>query len=210
METESEPTSRKSHWENVYNSKKLEEVSWFQPKPETTLSFLSTYKVPLSARIIDIGGGDSYLVDHLLDLGYTNVSVLDISEKALERVKARLAERAKLVQWIVSDAAKFVPDVEYDFWHDRAAFHFLTDPSDIAHYVESAKKGIRKGGNLVVGTFSDKGPLKCSGLEIRQYTKDSMVATFGEDFNLLDSNVLDHKTPGGNVQNFIFCGFERV
>lgn len=202
-------TDRKSHWENVYTTKKLEEVSWFQPKPETSLSFLTTYKVPLDASIIDIGGGDSFLVDHLLDLGYMNITVLDISEQAIHRVKMRLGERSVQVHWIVSDAASFVPNREYDFWHDRAAFHFLTAESDINHYVESAKSRISKGGHLVVGTFSDKGPLKCSGLEIRQYTKDSMVATFGEGFKLLDSIVLDHTTPGGNMQNFIFCGFER-
>lgn len=203
-------TDRKSHWENVYTTKKLEEVSWFQPKPETSLSFFSTYKVPLDAKIIDIGGGDSFLVDHLLDLGYKNITVLDISEQAIQRVKSRLGERADQVHWIVSDAAEFNPDTEYDFWHDRAAFHFLTAESDIAHYVESAKKAIRSGGHLVVGTFSDKGPLKCSGLEIRQYSKQELVLTFGDGFTLEDSMILDHKTPGGNVQNFIFCGFRRV
>lgn len=121
-----EPFNRKKHWENIYQTKELNEVSWFQPTPETSLSFFKEFKVPLNAKIIDIGGGDSFLVDHLLELGYTDITVLDISSAAIERAKKRLGDKAQRVEWMVADAATFQPTEQYDFWHDRAAFHFLT------------------------------------------------------------------------------------
>lgn len=200
---------KKQHWENIYQTKQLTEVSWFQPTPETSLSFLSELKIPHTARIIDVGGGDSFLTDCLLETGYSNISVLDISEKALERAQLRLAEKAGLVKWIVADAAHFEPAETYDFWHDRAAFHFLTSQSDIDNYIATVHKSISTGGYLVLGTFSEQGPTKCSGIEIKQYSEESMAALFSGGFELLKSFTTDHQTPFNTVQNFIFCCFRK-
>lgn len=131
---------RKKHWENIYNTKDLNDVSWYQPIPETSLEFLKQFNLPISAKIIDIGGGDSFLVDHLLDLGYQDVSVLDISEAAINRAKLRLGNRADRVKWIVIDAVRFNPTEKYDFWHDRATFHFLAHQQEIDSYIEIVKK----------------------------------------------------------------------
>jgi trans-aconitate methyltransferase len=129
---------RKKHWENIYQTKQLKEVSWFQPRPETALNFIKQFNVPTTAKIIDIGGGDGFLVDHLLNLGYTNITVLDISATAIEKAKQRLGNAAKKVTWIVADACTFKPTQKYDFWYDRAAFHFLTQEQEILNYVKTA------------------------------------------------------------------------
>jgi 2-polyprenyl-3-methyl-5-hydroxy-6-metoxy-1,4-benzoquinol methylase len=201
---------RKGHWENIYQTKKTDEVSWFQPVPETSLEFFRYFGVPTDAKIIDIGGGDSLLVHHLLDLGYTRVTVLDISEKAITRAKQRLGDKAERVTWIVADAAAFKPDEKYNFWHDRAAFHFLTQAQDIAHYVDAACNGIRPGGFLVMGTFSEDGPKKCSGIEIRQYSKTTLTELFQNCFEIASCIKVDHQTPFNTIQNFVFCSFRRV
>lgn len=204
-----ESFNRKKHWENVYKSKKTEEVSWFQPTPETSLNFFKQFNVPFTANIIDIGGGDSLLVDHLLDLGYQNITVLDISEAALERAKQRLGERAAKVKWIVADAATFQPTEKYDFWHDRAAFHFLTEETDIRHYIDTVQKNINTSGVLVIGTFSESGPKKCSGIEIKQYSESSMTNRLKKFFEKIKCITVDHKTPFETIQNFIFCSFRK-
>ena len=147
---------RKKHWETIYQTTELKDVSWFQPSPETSLNFFNENNVPLTAKIIDIGGGDSFLVDYLLDLGYQDITVLDISKNALERAKLRLGIRANSVKWIVADAANFNPSELYDFWHDRAAFHFLTNEQEITTYLETVQKSIKPNGILVVGTFRNK------------------------------------------------------
>lgn len=162
---------RKKHWETIYQTRELKDVSWFQPTPETSLDFFKEFSVPTTAKVIDIGGGDSFLVDHLLDLGFQDITVLDISEAALDRAKKRLGDKAKNVKWIVSDAATFIPTETYDFWHDRAAFHFLTNEKEVSDYLETARRNINPTGVLVIGTFSDNGPKKCSGIEIKQYTR---------------------------------------
>lgn len=200
---------RKNHWEEIYKSKKLTEVSWFEPKPETSLYFVEHLNVPEDAKIIDIGGGDSFFVDNLLDLGYNDISVLDISEAALDRAKQRLGERASLVKWITADASTFQPDEKYDFWHDRAAFHFLTEEKEIANYIETIKKSIRPSGILVIGTFSEQGPQKCSGIEIRQYSETSMTERLNISFEKLECITVDHKTPFNTIQNFVFCSFRK-
>ncbi|UBM58446.1 class I SAM-dependent methyltransferase [Marinilongibacter aquaticus] len=205
-----EEFNRKTHWETVYANKALEEVSWYQRVPETSLSFFARFEVPLEAKIIDVGGGDSYLVDFLLEAGYCDITVLDVSGKAIARAKERLGKKAEMVKWIVADAADFDPPEKYDFWHDRAAFHFLNDSSELVGYVQSAEKGLRKGGLLAIGTFSEKGPAKCSGISIRQYSADSLKAQFELGFNSLECFSVDHKTPFDTVQNFVFCTFERV
>lgn len=204
-----EEFDRKNHWEKIYQTKQLNEVSWFQPNPETSLSFIKELNVEKHAKIIDIGGGDSLLVDHLLDSGYQNISVLDISASALERAKLRLGERANKVTWIVADIATYKPTEQYDFWHDRTAFHFLTKSAEIESYVSTIKNGLNKNGKLVVGTFSENGPTKCSGIDIKQYSESSMSILFNQFFKRIKCITVDHSTPFETIQNFIFCSFQN-
>lgn len=166
---------RKKHWENIYQTKNLKDVSWYQPTPTTSLDFLKQFSVSTNAKIIDIGGGDSFLVDHLLDLGYVDLTVLDISASSLDKAKRRLGNRAEKVKWIVADAATFKPTEQYDFWHDRAAFHFLTLEHEITNYIDTIQKSIKPNGILVIGTFSERGPKKCSGIEVKQYSETTMT-----------------------------------
>lgn len=201
--------NRKAHWENIYGSKSINEVSWYQPVPETSLDLLSDLNLSKDAKFIDVGGGDSFLVDHLLDLGYSDLTVLDISEKAIERAKVRLGEKAEKINWIVSDSATFVPTVQYDVWHDRAAFHFLTDKQEIEHYINAVKKGLRPSGKLIVGTFSEDGPTKCSGIEITQYSESTLTQKFEPHFGKINCLMVDHQTPFNTTQNFIFCSFKK-
>ena len=205
-----EDFNRKQHWENIYQTKQPDEVSWFQPTPSTSMDFVQFFNIPKTAKIIDIGGGDSLFVDHLLDLGYQDITVLDISDVALQRAKHRLGNRADRVKWIVQDAAIFSPTEQYDFWHDRAAFHFLTQEQEIEHYVNAAQRGIMPAGILVIGTFSQQGAKKCSGIEIRQYSEETMSARLGKYFKKERCITVDHKTPFDTFQNFIFCGFRRL
>lgn len=204
-----EEIDRQKHWENIYQTKDLKDASWYQPTPVTSLEFLKHFNVPHSAKIIDVGGGDSFFADHLLDLGYENITVLDISSASLERAKKRLGDRAKKIKWVVADAAKFKPEEEYDFWHDRAAFHFLTDEKDIENYLDTIQKNIKPGGILVIGTFSENGPKKCSGIEIRQYSESSMTEKLQKYFEKIKCISVDHKTPFDTIQNFIFCSFRK-
>ena len=201
--------SEQQHWDKVYSTKAEDEVSWFQPYPKTSMEFVELFNLPLNANIIDIGGGDSYFVDALLDKGYRNIWVLDISTKAIERAKQRLGERASKVQWIVSDVTAFEPPVQFDFWHDRAAFHFLTTEDKIYKYVSIAEDSIKKDGYLIFGTFSENGPKKCSGLEIKQYSEASMSAKFEVYFDRIKCIQEDHITPFKTVQNFLFCSFKK-
>jgi len=201
---------RKKHWENIYQAKELKEVSWFQPTPETSLDFFKQFNIPTSAKVIDIGGGGSFLVDHLLDLGYQDISVLDISAAAIDNAKQRLGDRAKIVKWIVADAATFKPTEKYDFWHDRAAFHFLTDENEISNYLETAQQNINSGGVLVIGTFSEQGPKKCSGIEIKQYSESTMTERLKKFFDKIKCITVDHKTPFNTIQNFVFCSFRKL
>ena len=201
--------NRKNHWESIYQTKQLNEVSWYQPVPQTSLDLISKYVKSYDAKIIDIGGGDSFLVDHLLQLGYTNISVLDISEAAIERAKIRLGENTNKVSWIVCDISKFEPTEKYDFWHDRAAFHFLTDKEDINRYISSVNKAITTNGILTIGTFSESGPKKCSGIEITQYTEESLANLFPNEFEKIESFYVDHPTPFDTVQNFVFGVFRK-
>lgn len=201
--------NRQKHWENIYKNKEIDEVSWYQPIPETSIEFIENSHLPKTAKIIDVGGGDSFLVDHLLERGYTDITVLDISEAAINRAKKRLGEKAGVVKWIHADAASFKPEEYYDIWHDRAAFHFLTDDDEISRYIEIAQQYIKPSGTLVVGTFSEQGPTKCSGIEIKQYSEHSMTQRFGKYFQKVKCLIVDHKTPSDTVQNFVFCAFRR-
>ena len=201
---------RKKHWENIYQTKELKDVSWFQPTPETSLDFFKQFKVPTTAKVIDIGGGDSFLVDNLLDLGYQDISVLDISAAAIDRAKQRLGDKAKNVKWIVADAATFKPTEKYDFWHDRAAFHFLTDEQEISNYLQTAQESINPTGILVIGTFSEQGPKKCSGIEIKQYSETTMTDQLKKFFEKIKCITVDHLTPFDTIQNFVFCSFRKL
>ncbi len=199
----------KQHWENVFATKQETEVSWFQQYPKTSVAFLELFNLPLDANIIDVGGGDSHFIDALLEKGYHNIYLLDISANAIERAKKRLGEKAKHVTFIVSDITDFKPQVKFDFWHDRAAFHFLTDEEKIYKYVSIAEEAIHKNGYLILGTFSDEGPKKCSGLEIKQYTETSMSARFEIAFERIKCIREDHTTPFNTTQNFLFCSFQK-
>ncbi|MEO5777227.1 MAG: class I SAM-dependent methyltransferase [Flavobacterium sp.] len=202
--------NRKTHWENVFAVKQEKEVSWYQEYPQTSVDFLTALELPLDVKIIDIGGGDSYFIDALLDLGYTNLTLLDISANAIDRITKRLGAKASgKVTFIVSDVLNFNPEEKYDFWHDRACFHFLTDPEEIDNYAELVNKAVSKNGRVFIGTFSESGPLKCSGLEIKQYNQESLRFIFERDFVLKGCFVEDHKTPFDTTQNFLFCGFKR-
>lgn len=201
--------TEKEHWENIYRSKSEQEVSWFQIYPKTSIEFIELFKLPLTANIIDIGGGDSHFVDALLEKGYQNIWVLDISGIAIERAKKRLGDKASKVHWIISDVTEFVPDVVFDFWHDRAAFHFLTTEEKINKYVSIAENAIEKGGYLILGTFSENGPAKCSGLEIKQYSEASMSARFEITFDRIKCIEENHITPFNTIQNFLFCSFKK-
>lgn len=198
----------KAHWEKIYTTKQPNEVSWTQETPSVSLEFIHQYNVPKTARIIDIGGGDSKLVDCLLAEGYTNVSVLDISEAAIERAKTRLGYEANKVNWIIQDVLDFHPTEKYDVWHDRAAFHFQTNPNSINEYLSIVKKAVD--GIVIVGTFSVDGPIKCSGLEIKQYDENSMKSKFeAAEFKNIKCKREDHITPAGAIQNFVFCSFSK-
>ena len=202
--------NRKDHWENVFATKAENEVSWFQTYPKTSVEFLELFKLPLDANIIDVGGGDSHFVDALLDKGYKNIYVLDISANAIEKAKKRLGDKASKVNWIVSDITDFEPKVKFDFWHDRAAFHFLTTEEKIYKYVSIAENAINPNGYLVLGTFSEQGPTKCSGLEIKQYNEVSMSARFEVVFKRIKCITENHTTPFNTVQNFLFCSFCKL
>lgn len=202
--------NNKSHWENIFATKNSNEVSWTQKYPKTAMTYLENLNLSKTANIIDIGGGDSNLVDVLLEKGFQNIWVLDISEFALERAKKRLGDKADLVHWIVADITEFKPEVKFDFWHDRAVFHFLTSEASIDKYKTIIENAVNKEGNFLLGTFSEKGPLKCSGIDIKQYSQKSMKHTFKESFEAVKCFTENHTTPFDTVQNFQFCGFKKI
>lgn len=199
----------KAHWENVFSTKSPNEVSWFQEYPKTAMEYIESLNLPKSANIIDVGGGDSNLVDALLAKDFTNIWVLDISAAALEKVKSRLGEKASLVNWIVSDITDFSTDVRFDLWHDRAVFHFLTEDAEIDKYVAIVSQSVKSQGNFFLGTFGENGPLKCSGLPITPYSETSMKARFADSFEPVKCFSESHSTPFDTVQQFQFCGFKR-
>jgi len=168
------------HWEKVYETKQPNEVSWTQEKPQTSLDFIHSFNLDKKAKIIDVGGGDSKLADHLLDEGYENITVLDISSKALDKAKQRLVEKAKKVKWVVSDVTDFKPGTTYDLWHDRATFHFLTTAEEIKKYVDIVQQSVS--GFLIIATFSNNGTEKCSGLNIKQYNEEQLNNAFSKGF----------------------------
>ena len=192
----------KDHWENIYQIKKPNEMSWHQEKPSTSLGLIIEIGLNKDAKIIDVGGGDSKLVDNLLDMGFTNLSVLDISSNALKRAKKRLKGKAKSVKWIVSDISEFKINDRYDLWHDRAVLHFLTEKKDVSRYVKKVRLLLKPNGYLIVSVFSKNGPKRCSGLDIKQYSEHSIKKIFSglEHIKSLEE---EHATPWGARQIFI-------
>lgn len=199
----------KGHWEQVYDRKGPEDVSWFQAIPKASLRLFEEYAVPQSARVIDVGGGDSLLVDHLLERGYTDLTVLDISGKALEKAKARLGPRAHDVCWIEANATHFAAPAPFDLWHDRAVFHFLTDDAAVDDYLERVAELLVPGGLLILATFSENGPEKCSGIFVHRYSEAEMVARLQKVCERIKCFTVDHVTPFDTVQNFLFCAFRK-
>lgn len=196
----------REHWDAIYGTKGSENVSWFRPHLDRSLAFLEAAQLPHDAAIIDIGGGASTLVDDLLDRGYSNVTVLDLSATALEAAQRRLGKRAAEVHWICADVteAPLAPEA-YDFWHDRAVFHFLRDPQARLRYVEAARRAVKPGGHVVVATFGPHGPEKCSGLEVLRYSPEELHAEFGPDFARISDATEIHTTPSGKEQEFVYC-----
>lgn len=200
----------KSHWENIYTRKKSHEVSWTEEIPKTSLDFLHSFSLTKHSPIIDIGGGESRLVDCLLDEGFTDITVLDISEQALQRAKDRLGERANRVTWIVKDVTEFIPNRRYHVWHDRATFHFLTSTEQITKYIGLASDYIDGSGFMTIGTFSENGPTKCSGLTIKQYSEQALCSVLAKHFEKIRCITEDHVTPFQTTQNFLFCSFRKA
>lgn len=196
----------KDHWEKVYATRTTDEVSWFQEHAELSLKLIRDAGVPLTASIIDVGGGASTLVDDLLAGGHENIMVLDLSGAALAAAKARLGDRASDVQWLEANVidAEF-PAHAYDVWHDRAVFHFLTKEEERHAYVQAVLRAVQPGGLVIVATFAEDGPTACSGLPVMRYGANELHAEFGESFLLLGHEKESHHTPGGNEQKFVYC-----
>jgi len=201
---------RTQHWENVYQTKSSNEVSWYEPDPKQSLDLILRVAGELRGRVLDVGGGQSFLVDRLLDSGFEHVTVLDISQTAIEATKARLGKRASQVEWIDADITQRDALGEFDIWHDRAVFHFITDPDDRRHYVELLRRSLPIGGHFVVGTFAKGGPEKCSGLLICQYDTARMQAELGPSFEPVESSEYLHTTPAGKPQQFFFGVYRRI
>jgi len=202
--------NRQAHWQQVYKEKGEYQVSWFQGQPAISLELIEAVGAKPSSAIIDIGGGASRLMDALVDRGYGDLSVLDLSESATSIAKARLADRAAQVKWIVADVTQWKPTRAYDLWHDRAAFHFLTRASDRDAYIDRLIKAVPSGGHAIIGTFAMDGPERCSGLPVVRYDAARLSAEFTPAFALLDTRRDDHKTPWGAIQHFQFSVFRRV
>ena len=193
----------KKHWENIYQKKEIDGVSWYQKIPSESLQLIKKYSISNSDKIIDIGCGKSFLADNLLELNYTNISLVDISSNALKEVKQRLQNKS--LNFIETDILNFNSNDKYDIWHDRAVFHFITNRQGIEKYISLCNKYINNNGILIIGTFAEDGPLKCSGLEIKRYSVDQISGLFEENFELVESFKMLHKTPFDTEQSFSFC-----
>jgi len=199
--------NRKNHWETVYETNNSNQLSWTQEIPITSLEFIRSSKLNKQAKIIDVGGGNSKFVDYLLEEGYENITVLDISKKALEKSKKRLGDKAEKVNWVISNITNFEPKTSFDVWHDRATFHFLTNAEQVEKYMTTARNFVN--GFLVIGTFSENGPTKCSGLEIKQYCEEKLTSELKNGFDKIRCIKEDHKTPFDTIQKFLFCSFKK-
>ena len=200
---------KQAHWDSVYTARKPDEVSWHQARPSVSLELIERAGKGKHARIIDVGGGPSRLVDALLDDGFQQVTVLDISAEALDLAKERLGDRARAVNWITADITRWTPATTFDVWHDRAVFHFLVDPLDRAAYRAALSAALTRDGQAVIGTFASDGPERCSGLPVARYEPVTLATELGSAFRLVESTHEEHLTPGGKVQHFQFSRFVR-
>ena len=196
----------KLHWEKIYDEKNDDEVSWFQKETNESIRMIQNAGIE-SPKIIDVGSGRSKLLKNLIKIGYNQLTYLDISESALEKSKEFLGEQSTKVTWISKDILNFKTDEKFDIWHDRAVFHFLNQENLIRKYIEIVEKNISESGHLIIGTFSENGPLKCSGLEVRRYSQKVIEKIFNRGFKLIDSFYYDHVTPFNTTQNFLFSHF---
>jgi len=200
---------RKKHWETVFETKDTRKVSWYQAKPKTSLKLIEKLNLNKTDRIIEIGSGDGSLGDHLLQKGYSQITFLDISDKALKTVKARLGKKSNNLFFMSGDVINFQSLEKYKLWHDRAVFHFITDKKDIQKYVKNVSNSLEKGGYLILGTFSKNGPTSCSNLNVQQYSEIELKQIFRKDFVKIKCINENHITPIGSKQNFLFCIFQR-
>ncbi|MBI4430007.1 MAG: class I SAM-dependent methyltransferase [Ignavibacteriales bacterium] len=204
-------SANKTHWEKVFTTKLSNEVSWFKPHLHISLEMIANAAPPTSAAIIDVGGGDSTLIVDLLQSGYFNVTVLDISTTALQRAKTRLGDQADKVRWLEADITQAVfPANSYQLWHDRAAFHFLTDPGSRDAYIELCTNALAPGGTLILATFAQDGPEKCSGLPTMRYSPRDLEQHFGPSFHLVETRSELHTTPAAKIQSFVYCRFTKL
>jgi ubiquinone/menaquinone biosynthesis C-methylase UbiE len=200
----------KSHWEHIYETKDSHQVSWYKSHLDLSLQMIERTGVDKSARIIDMGGGASTLVDDLLANGYQNLTVLDISAVSMQVAQNRLGDQANKVTWLEADITQIsLPEHNYDIWHDRAVFHFLTNAQDRQHYVNTVRRSVKAGGYIIMATFAPDGPMQCSGLDVVRYSSDSLHVEFGGDFELIDSLHETHPTPFGTEQKFIYCACRK-
>ena len=196
----------KLHWEKIYDEKNEDEVSWFQKETNESIKMIQSAGIE-NPKIIDVGSGRSKLLKNLIEIGYNHLTYLDISESALEKSKEFLGEQSNKVRWISKDILSFMTDEKFDIWHDRAVFHFLNEENLIRKYIEIVEKNISESGHLIIGTFSENGPLKCSGLEVRRYSEKVIEKLFNRSFKLIDSFYYNHVTPFNTTQNFLFSHF---
>jgi trans-aconitate methyltransferase len=202
--------NRHDHWEKVYTTRGEREVSWFQETPALSLELIALVGAMQDSAIIDIGGGASRLMDHLVSRGYQDLTVLDLSAAALASARSRIGGKADRVTWITADVTLWQPSRSYDVWHDRAAFHFLTEPNDQAAYVARLRGALRVGGHAIIATFAPDGPERCSGLMVSRYDANTLAAKLGDGFDLIDTRRHEHTTPWGSVQKFQFSTFRRA
>jgi ubiquinone/menaquinone biosynthesis C-methylase UbiE len=202
---------QRKHWEEVYSTKPTEKLGWYEPHLQTSLRWINNLGLSKDARIIDIGGGVSTLVDDLLEKDYKSITVLDLSKSALSSVKARLGKTAESVTWLEGDITTIdLPEQYYELWHDRAVFHFLVSPEQQQQYLENLLNALRPGGHVIIGTFAPEAPPKCSGLPVHRYSHDQLASTLGKEFKLNKYDKKLHITPGGVNQMYIYCQFQRL
>ena len=202
--------SNKDHWEKIYSTKEIDEVSWYQETPTTSLNIIDSLKLNLNASIIDIGAGKSFLADNLLDLGYNDITILDISRNALNEVARRVGKKNHKIKCIESNVIDLSSGQKYDIWHDRAVFHFITDNKEREKYLDLLNSSLNKDGCLIIGTFSEDGPLKCSGLEVQRYSVKDLRELLKPNFKFIDGFKEIHDTPFNTSQSFTFCTFKKI
>lgn len=209
LDGECDVSDRESHWESIYATRNAHEVSWYQIRPDTSLRLIAELGIGPGDAVIDIGGGASSLVDHLLELGFGDLTVLDISSAALAAVQARLGARAEAVRWLAGDITRLKPQGPFRLWHDRAVFHFLTEAADRQAYVTTLAAALPVGSHAIIATFAEDGPERCSNLPVRRYRPEQLAAELGAGFTLVESLRETHVTPAQGQQKFVYCCFRR-